>query len=381
MKRLLAFLLLLSLVGACLLFLAPKPFSLAPAPKLEPSTTPLFVKKTLPPAGTKSMHAATLSALNDNYLVGAYFGGSAEGVGDVKIYAHLYNLKTQEWGQALPLLSAPLLSQKAHEFVKILGNPVLYATHNTLYLFVVGASLGGWATSKIYLLCAPLKRVLEQLQHNQSPQLDFIQTLPLSPFLNISHLVRTSPLPTDDGGFVLPIYQELAKKTPLLLKFDPHARLERVIQPNLLKQQLQPSLVPYQHCALMAFRSYKRFDLYTQTCQTPLKWDPPQLSNLKNYDDSLNLFNVNGTLYLIYNAPLQEGYNSRSALMLAQFASSLALPSYFKPLGILDFTQQGGEVSYPATLIFKDQVHVLYTKDRQHIQHIIFNLAYLKSLP
>ncbi len=327
------------------------------------------------------MHAATLGALNADYLMGAYFGGSAEGVGDVKIYAHLYNLKTQEWSPAISLLSAPLLSQKAHEFVKILGNPVLYATHNTLYLFVVGASLGGWATSKIYGLSAPLNRALKQLQNNQSPQLDFMQTLPLSPFLNISHLVRTSPLPTDDGGFVLPIYQELARKTSLLLKFDTHARLESVIQPNSLKQQLQPSLVPYQHCAFMAFRSYKRFDLYTQTCQSPLKWDQPKLSNLKNYDDSLNLLNVNGTIYLIYNAPLQEGYNSRSALMLAKFAPTPTQPGNFKPLGILDSTQKGGEVSYPATLIFKDKVHVLYTKDRQQIQHLVFNLAYLKSLP
>ncbi|WP_430734577.1 exo-alpha-sialidase [Helicobacter suis] len=342
---------------------APHCFSFKKPPTLT-QTPPLFTLKTLPPPPVKSVHSATLSALSNDYLLAAYFGGSAEGLSDVKIYANLYSIKTQTWQKAFALLSAPELSKLANVYVKILGNPVLFTQHNRLYLFVVGVSLGGWATSRIYMLVS-----------NITPPFHFslLQILPLSPFLNISHLVRTAVLPTTDGGFVLPTYHELAHKFPLLLKFDTQDRLQLLIKPNTLKQQLQPTLAPYKSCALMALRSYKTQQFYTQTCKTPLQWNLPHLSNLHNYDNSIVLFNANHTLYLLYNQPLKNSNNPRSALYLAKFKDG-----YFSPLTILDSSLKG-EVSYPAVLNFNNQIHVLYTKERKAIMHLSFNLGYLKQ--
>ncbi|BCZ19628.1 Kdo hydrolase subunit 2 [Helicobacter sp. NHP19-012] len=313
------------------------------------------------------MHSASLIALDRHILLAAYFGGSKEGQSDVCVWGNLYNTQNKQWSKAFKLLSASDLSRQAHEFVKILGNPVLYAHKDKLYLFVVGASLGGWATSRIYVLNTPL---------NKPKALHYEQTLHLSPFLNISHLVRNPPTPTTDGGFILPIYHELARKSPVLLKFDNKAHLQFLLKPNSLKQQLQPSLVPYKHCAFVAFRSYKTTHFYTQTCLDFWHWQPPRLSNLKNFDSANALFNANGELYLIYNQALPKNPNARSALRLARFN---ATSGTFMPLKILD-TSQRGEVSYPAVLIFNNQVHVLYTKERKAIAHLVFNLAYLKSL-
>ncbi|BEG58091.1 Kdo hydrolase subunit 2 [Helicobacter sp. NHP21005] len=313
------------------------------------------------------MHAATLTALDNHTMLVAYFGGSKEAQSDVNIWGNLYTDKLQRWSEAFKLLSARDLSRQAHEFVKILGNPVLLAHRNRLYLFVVGASLGGWATSKIYVLSAPL---------SNPKALHYVQTLHLSPFLNISHLVRNPPTQTTDGGFILPIYHELANKSPVFLKFDKEAHLQFLVKTNDLRQQLQPSLVPYQNCAFVVFRSYKTTRFYTQSCLDFWHWQKPALSNLNNYDSANALFNANGVLYLIYNQALPHNPSARSALRLARFDAKNRV---FVPLKILD-TSLKGEVSYPSVLILHNQIHVLYTKERKTIAHLVFNLSYLKSL-
>ncbi|WP_233706408.1 exo-alpha-sialidase [Helicobacter heilmannii] len=337
-------------------------------PPTLPKTPPHFSPPALlPTPPVQSVHSASLSALGKHTLLAAYFGGSKEAKSDVCIWGNLYNTQTGQWSQAFKLLDPRTLSHQAHEFVKILGNPVLYTHQNRLYLFVVGASLGGWATSKIYVLSAPA---------NKPQALHYEQTLHLSPLLNISHLVRNPPTPTTDGGFVLPIYHELAKKSPVFLKFDSHTHLQFLLMPNSLKQQLQPSLVPYQHCAFVAYRSYKTERFYTQSCLDFWHWQKPLLSNLSNHDSANTLFNANGVLYLIYNQALPHHKNARGALRLARLEPKTGA---FMPLKILDRSQKG-EVSYPFVMLFDNQVHVLYTKERKAIAHMVFNLAYLKGL-
>ncbi|WP_104749139.1 exo-alpha-sialidase [Helicobacter cynogastricus] len=334
----------------------------------------LFEKQAIPPPPVQSVHSASLGALPSGHLLVAYFGGSEEGLPDVRIYANLYNPKSKIWSPAFTLLSPTQLSQLSKSYVKALGNPVLAIFNQKVYLFVVGVSLGGWATSRIYALQADISSLLAQ-----KPHLNFLSTLSLSPLLNISYLVRNSPLPTEDGGFILPIYHELVAKFPLLLKFDSKAHLQRVIKPNYLSSQLQPTLTPYKQCALMAFRSSKDTHLYTQTCKDLLHWNPPIPSNLRNYDDALALFNANHETYLVYNAPLPNASSSRSSLRLARFAPTSKRSSYFDPLAILDQSLEG-EVSYPSVLVLKDTIHLVYTKHRHTIMHLILNKALLKAL-
>ncbi|CAM2813134.1 exo-alpha-sialidase [Helicobacter felis] len=334
----------------------------------------LFKKQPIPPPPVQSVHSANLGALPSGHLLVVYFGGSEEGLPDVCIYGNLYDPKTKVWSPAFKLLSPTQLSTLSKSYIETLGNPVLAILDHKVYLFVVGVSLGGWATSRIYTLQADLPSLL-----TQKPHLHFISTLSLSPLLNISHLVRNAPLPTEDGGFILPIYHELATKFPLLLKFDSKARLQRVIKPNHLTSQLQPTLVPYQQCALMAFRSSKDTHLYTQTCKDLLHWNPPIPSNLHNYDDALALFNANHETYLVYNAPLPNASSSRSSLRLARFAPTSKRSSYFDPLAILDQSLEG-EVSYPSVLVLQDTIHLVYTRHRRTIMHLTLNQALLKAL-
>ncbi|MCQ2647399.1 exo-alpha-sialidase, partial [Helicobacter pylori] len=223
-------------------------------------------------------------------------------------------------------------------------------------------TVGGWATSKIYQLESALEPI----------RFKFARKLSLSPFLNLSHLIKNKPLNTTDGGFMLPLYHELATQYPLLLKFDKQNNPRELLRPNALNHQLQPSLTPFKDCAIMAFRNHSFKDsLMLETCKTPTAWQKPMLTNLKNLNDALNLINLNKELFLIHNS--SDSSLRRKELLL----SKLENPNSFKTLKILD---KADEVSYPSYSLNPHFIDIVYTYNRSHIKHIRFNMAYLKSL-
>ncbi len=280
----------------------------------------------------------------------------------MKISANLFDSKINRWSEAFVILTKEELSYYSHEYIKKLGNPLLFLHDDKILLFVVGVSMGGWATSKIYQLESALEPI----------HFKFVQKLSLSPFLNLSHLIRNKPLSTTDGGFMLPLYHELATQYPLLLKFDKQNNPRELLRPNALNHQLQPSLTPFKDCAIMAFRNHSFKDnLMLETCKTPTAWQKPMLTNLKNLNDALNLINLNKELYLIHNP--SDLFLRRKELLLSKLENS----NSFKTLKILD---KANEVSYPSYSLNSHFIDIVYTYNRSHIKHIRFNMAYLKSL-
>ena len=339
--------------------------------------TPNTTLDSLPPSShtatrklIASAHSSTLASLGDGRILSAYFAGSREGASDVKIYGNI--LSQNRWGEAFEILSRQRLMRDAKEYIAKLGNPVLYRLDDTLHLFIVGASIGGWATSKLYHYTASPKDL----------DFRFSQALHLSPFLNISTLARTQPLAirfqeqrnAGQSGFILPLYHELATKYPLLLVLDSTGHITQIKKPNKIKGLLQPSITalsPTQ--SLLAFRAHKSADsiLYTQLCDNRLHCSPPQATNLKNQDNSLNLFTLGNQTYLLYNTP--NGNLTRSKLSIAR----LITPTTFQWLTDIDATSTPkGEVSYPTAIITDGQIHITYTLDRRAIRHKALSTDY-----
>ncbi len=330
---------------------------------LSTESPPYFTQLTIPkPDDALSVHASALINLPNDNLLSAYFSGTKEGARDVKISANLFDSKINRWSEAFIILTKEELSYYSHEYIKKLGNPLLFLHDDKILLFVVGVSMGGWATSKIYQLESALEPI----------HFKFVQKLSLSPFLNLSHLIRNKPLNATDGGFMLPLYHELATQYPLLLKFDKHNNPRELLRPNALNHQLQPSLTPFKDCAIMAFRNHSFKDsLMLETCKTPTAWQKPMPTNLKNLNDALNLINLNKELYLIHNP--SDSSLRRKELLLSKLENS----NSFKTLKILD---KANEVSYPSYSLNSHFIDIVYTYNRSHIKHIRFNMAYLKSL-
>ncbi len=339
------------------------PYAFVHNQTLSTESFPYFTQLTIPkPDDALSVHASALISLPNDNLLSAYFSGTKEGARDVKISANLFDSKINRWSEAFILLTKEELSFYSHEYIKKLGNPLLFLHDDKILLFVVGVSMGGWATSKIYQLESALEPI----------RFKFVQKLSLSPFLNLSHLIKNKPLNTTDGGFMLPLYHELATQYTLLLKFDKNNNPRELLRPNALNHQLQPSLTPFKDCAIMAFRNHSFKDgLMLETCKTPTAWQKPMLTNLKNLNDALNLINLNKELYLIHNP--SDSSLRRKELLLSKLENS----NSFKTLKVLD---KANEVSYPSYSLNPHFIDIVYTYNRSHIKHIRFNMAYLKSL-
>ncbi len=335
-----------------------------------------------------SAHASAItnvSSVSDKDFMLLYFAGSREGARDVGIYQSFFTFESHNkathnksveslgtWSEPHRLLDAQKLSQLSGKFIKKLGNPIAFVDRqNRVHLFVVGVSLGGWATSKIYWL--RLDSILSNLS--------FVKELHLSPFFNFSHLVRTPPMLKEDGGFILPIYHELANKYPLLLDFSPTLQLDSITKPLELHSQLQPSFIALDsHIAFGVYRNHKAYNnvLFTSLCDELCQ--SPKPSNLQSFDFSSVLFRSLDSTYLLHNQTQRENGNKREELWIMNLhQKSLDSESVsFKPVLKLD-TLLDNEVSYPSAAESSEYVAVAYTYGRLHIRVAFVPKAVLKN--
>ena len=323
--------------------------------------------------------------MSDRDFMLLYFAGSREGARDVGIYQSFFTFESHNkathnksveslgsWSEPHRLLDAQKLSQLSGKFIKKLGNPIAFVDRqNRVHLFVVGVSLGGWATSKIYWL---------RLDFTLS-NLSFVKELHLSPFFNFSHLVRTPPMLKEDGGFILPIYHELANKYPLLLDFSPTLQLDSITKPLELHSQLQPSFIALDsHIAFGVYRNHKAYNnvLFTSLCDELCQ--SPKKSNLQSFDFSSVLFRSLDSTYLLHNQTQRENGNKREELWIMNLneksldSESVSFESVLKLDTLLD-----NEVSYPSVAESDEYVAVAYTYGRLYIRVAFVPKAVLKN--
>ncbi|WP_051420607.1 exo-alpha-sialidase [Helicobacter pametensis] len=332
------------------------------------SEVPMFIKTNLPSiTKAPSVHSASIAHLDDRRMIAVWFGGSGEGRPDVEIYKSIYTTSSNLWSEPQSILTRKKLKEDSHQFIKKLGNPVIYKSANgDLHLFVVGVTFGGWATSKIY----------HYISKDDANSFQYAGLLELGGFMNLSHLVRSNPVSLEDGGFYLPVYHELADKYPLIVRFDREGRMLYSQKLTALKGQLQPSIVALdsKQC-LVTFRSYRSKEMYMQTCQDGgLHWDKPIATNLINEGSSIAMFKMDQDVFLIHNTREKSPKEARGTLVLSKLVGEK-----WEKVAILDVAQgerkkdKSVEVSYPNVLVTGDTVNVVYTNNRTHISHLRFN--------
>lgn len=371
------------------------------------------------PNSAKSAHASAIvnieslqladkdNAILTNMLL--YFAGSREGASDVCIYQSFFSppkpyakssdkshtkhlrknpqkdlAKNKGWSEPRAILCPRDLSKMAGKFIKKLGNPVSFIdSKGRVHLFVVGVSMGGWATSKIYW--AVFDKELYSL--------NFVRELHLSPILNLSHLVRNPAMILDNGGFVLPIYNEFAQKYPLLLEINSDYEVLSTQKPfykDLPRNQLQPSFVPLDFDK--SFGVSRRYgadnSMKASLCEREKagKNSCNTLStNLQNFDSSSVLFRLGDFVFLLHNRAKNtesKNANNREELWLYKLQDFDIVQSSlekhlgeggevnFKPIMRLD-ELEGKEVSYPSVAVNSEFVHISYTYGREHIRTLL----------
>jgi predicted neuraminidase len=251
------------------------------------------------------------------------------------------------------------------------GNPILFpGAGGRLWLVYVTITVGGWSGSSLNI----------KWSDDGGITWTESQRLTLSPFLNVSELVRNRPLPMAGGGFAVPIYHECLGDFPEILWLRPapnepdiHFKKSRMTGGSSF---IQPSIAALEPSLAMAFyrcRSDEKAIGRAVTTDAGLTWSGPQLLSLPNPDSALDtLLLSNQRILMVFNDSPVNRENLRLAV-------SFDRGRRWTRIATLE-NAPGGKFSYPYMIRTQDgRIHLVYTWNRKRIRHIIFNEAWIDA--
>lgn len=243
----------------------------------------------------QAVHAASLVELRDGRLRAVWFSGSREGAGDVSIQSAVTDITGMRWGAESTLFDRQTLQQGLWRYVKKLGNPVIArAPDGSLYLWMVNVSLGGWAGSSI-----TWARSTDEGASWSTPR-----RLVTSPFLNISTLVKGTPVAFENGETGLPVYHEFVAKFGEVLRINAQGQVVDKIRIPGSHTSLQPVVLvsgPQKAQAYMRSGNARAL-MASSTADAGKTWSPAHASAWPNPDSALAGVVANsGTQWLALN--------------------------------------------------------------------------------
>ncbi len=337
------------------------------------------------PANTPAAHASFLLADKDGGLRAFWFAGSRESGPDVEIV--MSQFASGVWTKPVVVVNRHTVFRELGigSWIRRLGNPVAWIDgQGRTHLYVVATGLGGWSASRILHLV--------QAKQDGASQLAFVPQgfLQLSPFFNLSHLVRGAPVPMEDGGVLLPAYFELGIKYPVAVRLDANGELvqsqDAMVRMAGNLKSLQPSVVVASGANATAYlrdNSDQKKLRFIQTTDSGKSWqDVPSSQGavgeagadfVINPDSSALALSVGDQTLLIHN-PQTSG---RHRLVIEGSKDGLR---GFKRLATLEYEPEKlddvefNEYSYPSAILIGKQLHVSYTYQKHFIRHVVLNI-------
>ncbi len=337
-------------------------------PEKQPS---FYFEEVIDPESTYAMaHVASITELSDGTLAATWYAGSTELAGDVNIYFSTKTKNSLRWSEPSVIMSRAQAAKDLGIYVKGLGNALLFAREDgILHLIYSIITIGKWSGSSLNMTSS------QDGGHIWKKS----RSLFLSPCFNLSELVKNAPVPLVGGGWVIPIYQEFLGKFPELLWLFPDEDRSWVVKKSRIAggcSLFQPSLTGLSEKKAIAFSR----DYYTSQkiwssqsddgCRT---WSLPKPTSLPNHDAGVASLRLsNGSLLLAFN----DSSNSRDTLRLA--ISNDEGESWGTMATIIQ--EPNGDFCYPYFFRSRDGlIHLLYSWQRRHIHHVVFNDAWVKQ--
>lgn len=335
-----------------------------------PSGEPMFREEFINPnSSVPSVHVASLCEIPNGDLAATWYGGTREGARDVAIFFSVQSRGQDKWSTPRPILTPESAARDLNRAVRKVGNSLILCDDSgKLWLLYVTINLGGWSGCSLNLTTS--------VDHGKtwSPS----ERLTLSPFFNISELVKNGPTPLNDGGWAVPIYHELFGKFPELLWLrgvwgGVQATKSRVVggrsgfQPAMTALSTNDALV-----YLRDTSTHRRISI-TRSTDTGRDWSSPEDLDLPNPNSGLDAVRLaDGRLLLAFN----DGIHGRQNLRLA---ISTDEGRTWKRIATLA-EEARAEFSYPFFMRSRDgNIHVVYTWKRKAIKHVVFNEAWLAA--
>jgi len=330
-----------------------------------PRMTGEFISRD-PGAGT--VHVASICEMADGRLVACWYGGTREGARDTAIYIAVHNPGMPgSWNAPRVLVSRDSASRELRRYVKKLGNPLVFAdSRDRLWLIYVTIAVGGWSGSSLNL----------KVSNDGGRTWTRSERLTLSPFLNVSELVRNNPVQMSDGSLAVPIYHEFLGKFPEILWVREESGRFKVRKTRIAggSSFIQPSIVACDSSRAGAFfrscSDTKAIGRAT-TRDAGTTWSEPHHLDLPNPDSAVNAISLSGGRILL---AFNDGLRGRENLQLS--LSSDRGITWQRVARIEE--DEGAEFSYPYMMQdSRRQIHLVYTWNRKYIKHVVFNEGWI----
>lgn len=392
----------------------PAPGFALPQPQENPAAAPLLRSALINSGDPPRVHAASITELADGRLCAAWFAGLREGGTEVAIHWACKDATATAWGAQQRLATAAQTTRDTGLWTRKLGNPLLLHTpRGELWLIYVSVTLGGWSTSQLNLMRST----------DQGASWQAARRLWLSPFFNISTLVKAPPVFFDNGDIGVPVYHELAGIFPQLLLLSPEGRVKGLRRMGLGRHSLQPVVLPENgHQAIALMRDASRNPPRAWRSQTQdggQHWQRLGQTGLANPDSAIAALRLaDGRILAVAND--SDKGRRRLSLLISQDRGQNWRPIYrfedkeaqpqpdrqqvqealnldIKTLGPgpdaariqansernLCRQQNRCDWQYDYPFLIQDRqgdLHLVYTWSRSFIRHIHFNLAWVDSL-
>ncbi|MBX9677376.1 MAG: exo-alpha-sialidase [Gemmataceae bacterium] len=343
----------------------PAKFVVPPTPvvAVKPQFETAFIG-TVPEAPV--VHSATLAPLKDGGRVAVWFGGSKEAAVDVQLYQAFY--RDGAWTSPKAIFSPLSVSSAEYRFVRRIGNAALHRdVRGRLHLFFVTCAVGGWSTSILNHATSD-----DEAATWSNPR-QFV----VSPLINLSTLARQPGVNLQDGGFLLPVYHELAYRYPEMLRFDRKGQLLSKVRTEwTYRDALQPSLVPLDadRAAIWCRNMGPNQRLiYQETNDGGRTWTPIEGLAQVNPDASVAVARLKEDLFLMcHNATPRM----REVLALSWSKDGKTWKEMHR---LEENTDIKIEFSYPTLLVEGETIDVVYTWKRDAIKHVRFNRSWVEE--
>jgi predicted neuraminidase len=334
------------------------------------STEPLFEEELVNPHSPQPVvHVASICELPDGQLAATWYGGSREGATDVAIYFATRPRGEQKWSPSRAIVTPDLATRELGRAVRKVGNSLIFCDETgKLWLLYVTITAGGWSSSSLNLTTST----------DQGRSWAPSRRLTLSPFFNLSELVKNGPIALANGGWAVPMYHELVGQFPELLWLSATADGFADTKSRIVggRAGFQPAVTPLSKNRAVTFlrdtTPRKRITV-SRTADYGRTWSSPEALDLPNPDSGLDALRLaDGRLLLAFN-------DSRTGRENLRLAASTDDGCSWKRVATLA-EESKTDFSYPFLIQTRDgNIHVVFTWKGKAIKHVVFNAAWLNT--
>lgn len=356
------------------------PLSFSVHPDTPAIADPFITSEYVNPVNTDStVHVGSICEMADGRLAAAWYGGTREGAKDVAIYFSIKSSGSDAaWSPPRAIVDRISSARELKRYIRKVGNPVLFSgPDQQLRLIYVTITVGGWSGSSLNIKCSA----------DGGDTWADSQRLTLSPFFNISELVKGRPLPLktvaanmNQDCFAVPIYHECLGYFPEILwmsfsRKDNHIIYEKSRMAGGTSF-IQPSVAPFNAFSAAAFYrclSTAREIAMATTENGGKSWSQPAFTGLPNPDSAVDAVPLgDGRILLAFN-------DSRSNREVLKLAVSENKGKNWIRIHTLE-ESVNDEFSYPYMIRGqKGMIHLVYTWKRKRIKHLSFNEAWVRQ--